>query len=189
LFYEGGRAMLEDKWLILRFNRGDRSVLHRIYDKYKDDLVTLAAALLMDIRLAEDVVHDVFLSFLGTAGNFRLTGSLKGYLATCVANRARNINKAGRRRQGACLEDVPETACPDPLPEQAAIFSEQLGRLNVGLLQLPYEQREVLLLRSHSGMRFAAIAKVQGVSVNTVQGRYRYAIEKLRALLDSEVDE
>ncbi|MBN1506343.1 MAG: hypothetical protein JW955_05830 [Sedimentisphaerales bacterium] len=52
--------------------------------------------------------------------------------------------------------------------------------------QLPYEQREVLLLRSHSGMRFAAIASVQGVSINTVQGRYRYAAEKLRSLLDSE---
>ena len=85
--------MLEDKLLILRFNRGDRSVLHRIYDKYKDDLVTLAAALLMDVRLAEDVVHDVFLSFLGSAGGFRLTGSLKGYLATCVANRAQECQQ------------------------------------------------------------------------------------------------
>jgi hypothetical protein len=56
--------MLEDKLLILRFNRGDRSVLHRVYDKCKDDLVTLAAALLMDRASAEDVVHDVFLAFL-----------------------------------------------------------------------------------------------------------------------------
>jgi len=178
--------MLEDKLLILRFNRGDKGVLHRIYDKYKDDLVTLAAALLMDVRLAEDVVHDVFLSFLGTAGGFRLTGSLKGYLATCVANRARNVNKAGRRRQGAALDDVPETPCPEPSPEQQAIFGEELGRLNAALPQLPYEQREVLLLRSLSGLRFAAIAKAQGVSINTVQGRHRYALEKLRALLDSE---
>lgn len=180
--------MLEDKWLILRFNRGDKGVLHRIYDKYKDDLVSLAGALLMDVRLAEDVVHDVFLSFLGTAGGFRLTGSLKGYLATCVANRARNVNKAGRRRDAA-LEDMPDAPCGEPLPEDLAIFAEQLGRLSEGLRQLPYEQREVLLLRSYSGLRFAAIAKSQGVSINTVQGRYRYAIEKLRALLDSEADE
>lgn len=181
--------MLEDKLLILRFNRGDKRVLHRVYEKYKDDLVTLAAALLMDVRLAEDVVHDVFVSFLGTAGGFRLTGSLKGYLATCVANRARNVNKAGRRRQGAPLEDVPETPCREPPPDQAAIFGEELSRLSAALQQLPYEQREVLLLRSHSGMRFAAIAEAQGVSINTVQGRHRYAVEKLRALLDSEANE
>jgi len=180
--------MLEDKVLILRFNRGDRRVLHRIYDKYKDDLVTLAAALLMDVSSAEDVVHDVFIGFLSSAGRFRLTGSLKGYLATCVANRARNLNKAVRRHQGPALEDVADPACDSPLPEQRAIFGEELSRLSRALLQLPYEQREVLLLRSHSGMRFAAIARAQSVSINTVQGRYRYAVDKLRSLLSPEAE-
>lgn len=178
--------MLEDKVLILRFNRGDRRVLHRIYDKYKDDLVTLAAALLMDVSSAEDVVHDVFIGFLDSAGRFRLTGSLKGYLATCVANRARNLNKAVRQRQGPALKDVADPACDSPPPEQRAIFGEELSRLSRALLQLPYEQREVVLLRSHSGMRFAAIARAQGVSINTVQGRYRYAVDKLRSLLNPE---
>jgi len=180
--------MLEDRYLILRFNRGDGRVLHRIYDKYKDDLVSLAAALLMDVSLAEDVVHDVFIGFLNSAERFRLTGSLKGYLATCVANRARNVNKAARRRHGTALEDVPEPACDAPPPEQAAIFGEQLGQLTEALQQLPYEQREVLLLRSHSGLRFAAIAQAQGVSINTVQGRYRYAVDKLRSILECEAD-
>jgi RNA polymerase sigma factor (sigma-70 family) len=180
--------MLEDKYLILRFNRGDRSVLHRIYDKYKDDLVSLAAALLLDVSAAEDVVHDVFIAFLDSAERFRLTGSLKGYLATCVANRARNINKTAWRRHSTALDGVPEMAGDDPPPEQAAIFGEQSQRLTEALQQLPYEQREVLLLRSQSRMRFAAIAKAQGVSSNTVQGRYRYAVAKLRSLLDSEAD-
>jgi RNA polymerase sigma-70 factor (ECF subfamily) len=180
--------MLEDRYLILRFNRGDRSVLHRLYDKYKDDLVTLAAALLLDVSLAEDVVHDVFIAFLSSAERFRLTGSLKGYLATCVANRARNINKAAWRRHDTALDGVPEMACDAPPPEQVAIFGEQLRRLTEALQQLPHEQREVLLLRSHSGLRFAAIAKAQGVSINTVQGRYRYAVSKLKSMLDCRAD-
>jgi len=180
---------LEDKLLVLRFNRGDRGVLHRIYDRYKDDLVTLAAAMLPDVGSAEDVVHDVFLSFLSSAGRFRLTGSLRGYLATCVVNRARNVNKAGRRRQGPALDDVPDVPGGDPPPEQAAILGEQLGRLADALRQLPYEQREALLLRSYGRMRFAAIARAQGVSVNTAQGRFRYAVARLRSILDYEVDE
>jgi RNA polymerase sigma-70 factor (ECF subfamily) len=148
----------------------------------------LAVALLMDVSLAEDVVHDVFIAFLHSAGRFRLTGSLKGYLATCVANRARNVNKAARRHHGPAPEDVPDAPCEGLLPEQAAIFGEEYARLGSALLQLPYEQREVLLLRSHSGMRFAAIATAQGVSINTVQGRYRYAVEKMRSLLNYEAD-
>jgi len=181
--------MIEDKWLILKFNRGEKAALHRLYDKYKDDLVTLAAALLLDVSAAEDVVHDVFLGFIGSAGRFRLTGSLKGYLLTCVANRARNHNKAARRRQGPDPQDMPHAIADATQPDRAAIFGEQLGHLREALPQLPYEQREVLLLRCHGQMRFAAIAKAQGVSINTVQGRYRYAIDKLRTLLDCEAEQ
>jgi RNA polymerase sigma-70 factor, ECF subfamily len=181
--------MLEDKLLILRFNRGEKTALHRLYDNYKDDLVTLAAALLLDVSTAEDVVHDVFLAFISSAGRFRLTGSLKGYLLTCVANRARNHKKAARRRLGPSLEEVPQMTSDAPRPDQAAIFGEQLDHLSQALQQLPYDQRETLLLRCHGQMRFAAIAKAQGVSINTVQGRYRYAIKKLRSILDFEADQ
>lgn len=85
--------MLEDKILIFRFNRGSREALRRIYIKYKNDLLGLAVALLNDVSSAEDVVHDVFVSFSQSVGTFNLTGSLKSYLSTCVANRARDRNR------------------------------------------------------------------------------------------------
>jgi len=176
--------MLEDKLLILKFNRGNREALRSIYEKYKDDLVTLSAALLTDVSSAEDVVHDVFVGFIESSRKFRLTGSLKGYLATCVANNARNRNKAGRRHQNRQAE----TVMPDAnRPDTASIFGEELYQLSRALGQLPYEQREVLLLHSYSGMKFKAIAQQQNVSIDTVQGRYRYALDKLRSMLNGEV--
>jgi RNA polymerase sigma factor (sigma-70 family) len=190
--------MLQDKLLIWKFNRGNKDALRYIYEKYKDDLVTLAAALLTDVSSAEDVVHDVFVSFIESRRRFRLTGGLKGYLATCVANNARNKNKAGRRQQTAAADDrnIPASARTGlPLrkqgsdsqgPDRAAMFGEELRRLSWSLAELPYEQREVLLLHIYSGMRFRAIARSQAVSINTVQGRYRYALDKLRSMLDGE---
>jgi RNA polymerase sigma-70 factor (ECF subfamily) len=68
------------------------------------------------------------------------------------------------------------------------MFGEELRRLSWALGQLPYEQREVLLLHSYSGMKFKTIAQQQKVSINTVQGRYRYAMDKLRSMLNGEVD-
>ena len=88
--------MLEDKLLIRRFKRGSESAFNRIYKKYKNYLLTLATALLYDVSAAEDVVHDVFVSFAKSMEDFELTGSLKRYLAVCVTNRARNINKANK---------------------------------------------------------------------------------------------
>jgi RNA polymerase sigma-70 factor (ECF subfamily) len=98
--------MLEDKVLIWWFNHGRPEAPHRIYDKYKTDLLTVATALLRDPATAEDVVHDVFISLLRTSGRFRLTGSLRSFLMTCVVNGARGIKKTRRRHPGTDLDQV-----------------------------------------------------------------------------------
>jgi len=43
-----------------------------------------AANLLHDTNAAEDVVQDVFISFLQSVANFQLRGSLKAYLSVCL---------------------------------------------------------------------------------------------------------
>lgn len=83
--------MTEDRLLVRQFKRGGDEAFRRIYEKYSDDLLTLAANLLGDTAAAEDVVQDVFLRFVRSIEKFRLTGSLKAYLAACVVNRVRDI--------------------------------------------------------------------------------------------------
>jgi RNA polymerase sigma-70 factor (ECF subfamily) len=46
------------------------------------------------------------------------------------------------------------------------------------------EQREVFLMREVLQMLFKEIAEVTGVPENTVKSRMRYALEKLRDLLE-----
>ncbi|MGD8500209.1 MAG: sigma factor [Phycisphaerales bacterium] len=98
--------MLEDKLLIWWFNHGRPEVLHQIYDKYKTDLLTVATALLCDPAVAEDVVHDAFMSLLRTCGKFRLTGSLRGFLMTCVVNGVCCIKRAHQGHPSADLDQV-----------------------------------------------------------------------------------
>src|SRR5271169_2716187 len=105
------RRLLKEMHLVWRFNRGHTDALREIYEQHKHELVTLAAALLVDKAEAEDVVHDVFVGFIRSGGRFRLTGSLKGFLATCVANRARNRNKS-RRKEAPLEAAVAEPASP-----------------------------------------------------------------------------
>jgi RNA polymerase sigma factor (sigma-70 family) len=49
---------------------------------------------------------------------------------------------------------------------------------------LPYDQREVLLMRIHAKMSFKEIAWLSGVSINTALGRMRYALINLRKLME-----
>jgi RNA polymerase sigma-70 factor (ECF subfamily) len=178
--------MLEDKLLMWKYNRGNVDVLPRIYAKYKDDLMTLATALLYDRSTAEDVLHDVFVKFIRSCGTLTLTRTLKGYLTTAVVNNVRNKNKAGQRRQETSLDHVAPVASDSSGSDVAAIFGERSERLAQALRQLPHEQRKVLLLRLYSGLKFRTIAEIEGESINTIQGQYRYGLEKLRSLLNSE---
>ena len=178
--------MIDEKILVWRFNRGSKDALRRIYEKYKDDLLGLAVSLLRDRSLAEDVVHDVFVSFAAAAGTFHLSGTLKGYLSTCVANRARDRNRLRLGRDGGL--DVAEAADSSSAgPMEYAVGCEEAGRLRDLLARLPYEQREVIVLHLHHEMRFRQIAEALGVSINTVQSRYRYGLDKLRSILNRGV--
>ncbi|MHC4240122.1 MAG: RNA polymerase sigma factor, partial [Planctomycetota bacterium] len=67
--------MREDRRLISRLKRGDREALRRLYEKYKDRLLSIAVSLLKEPGTAEDVLHDVFVSFAAGIGRFQLQGS------------------------------------------------------------------------------------------------------------------
>jgi len=179
----GKARLMEDKLLVLKCKRGSTDALERIYEKYRKDALVLAIALLNDKSAAEDVVHDVFLSFVGSIGKFRLTGSLRGYLLTCIANRVRNANKA-KNTQGTELDAA--EAVDDP-PE-TIICNEQLEQLSRAMAQLPYEQRETIMLHFQAGMTFKKIAVSLGIPVDTAKSRCRYGLDKLRLILDDEVE-
>jgi RNA polymerase sigma-70 factor (ECF subfamily) len=54
------------------------------------------------------------------------------------------------------------------------------------LERLPTEQREVIVLKIWQGHTFDAIGDLLGLSPNTVAGRYRYGLRKLRNCLREE---
>lgn len=179
--------MVEDRLLIWKFKLGNRDALRRIYEKYKNDLLKLAVALVNDVNTAEDMVQDVFVGFAQSAAKIQPHGNLRKYLVTCVANRIRNRKRDQQRHEASSINDSDCIISDSKRPEQWAILSEELGLLSDAMAQIPYEQREVLALYMQGDMTFRQIAKVQSASVNTIQGRYRYGLNKLRSILNSKV--
>lgn len=176
--------MFEDRLLIRRMQQGDPEALRRIYEKYKDQLMTVAVCLLSDPLGAEDCLHDVFVTFAGHIGKFRLNGSLKGYLAICIANRARDVLRS-KARQAVPLDLADRAEARTPIPPMELIDREELSLLWAALSALPYEQREVVVMRLQGQPGFRQIAQYLGVPVNTVKSRYRYGLEKLREALNA----
>ncbi|MHC4721883.1 MAG: RNA polymerase sigma factor [Planctomycetota bacterium] len=178
--------MLEDIRLIMRAKRSDGRALRRIYEKYGPSLLTTAAVLTGDMAEAEDILHDVFLSFAEGISDFELTGSLKGYLTKCVANCARDARRA-RQRQRALLGAIKPASSSPRRPDEIFAADEESRRLTNALNELSPQQREVIVLHLRGRMKWSQIGDLQGVSVNTVKGRYRYGLEKLRSILNGQV--
>ena len=179
--------MLEDKLLIWKYKQGNVEALRQIFDKYKGDLLKLAIALTADICLAEDVVQDVFVKLAEARDRISIHGNLKNYLITCLINRIRTLRRDGQRCPASAPALSDQEIAPLQRPDQWAELNEEMQLVMSALGQLPVEQRETITLRFEAGMGFRQIARVQGVSVNTAHGRYRYGMEKLRSLLNGEV--
>ncbi|HEX42950.1 MAG TPA: sigma-70 family RNA polymerase sigma factor, partial [Phycisphaerales bacterium] len=104
---------------------------------------------------------------------------------TCMVNRVRDRF----RRKHPHLVDIDETDPPgSPMdgPEHSAMADEETKRLTQAMATLPDEQRETIVLHLSAGLTFREIAEMQDISMSTVQGRYRYGLDKLRKALTGE---
>ena len=180
--------MLEDKLLIIRFKRGSSDALGRIYQKYRLYLLKIATALLRDVSVAEDVVHDVFIRLVQSADTLKVTGSLKAYLRTAVINGVRNMARSQKTRNTVELSEAPPIAASQDGLDHWITLKEDSVRISNALAQIPLEQREAVVLHLHGDMTFRQIAQLQDVSIKTIQSRYRYGLDKLRSTLTDEVE-
>lgn len=78
------------------------------------------------------------------------------------------------------LDEFPS---PDAGPDEVFVRSVLIDELAAALAELPPEQREVFLAHEVEGRTFRELAAATGLSVNTLLGRKRYAVQRLRARL------
>jgi RNA polymerase sigma-70 factor (ECF subfamily) len=179
-----GQAVTDDRQLLERLKGGDKDALRTIYERYEGTLTTLAASLLGDPANAEDVM----VCLVRSVHRLNIRGDLRAYLATAVANRARDYYRRRPRQRVVPIAEAGHVTAGDDGPLQMVIRNERLQQLRSALEELPYEQREAIALRLHADMKFREIARFQSVSVKTALSRYRYGLDKLRSRLNGEAE-
>jgi RNA polymerase sigma-70 factor (ECF subfamily) len=167
--------VLQDAELIAGMIREEPGAFADLYRKYRARLHQYALSLIRSRMEAEDVVHDVFVGLAKQASGGRMPRELSAYLYVSVRNRC--IDRL-RRKPDLPLEDLDvDLIVAPPGDEERTELSRLLNR---ALIALPAEQAEVVVLRTWHDLEFAAIAGMQGTSVNTALSRYQYGLSKLR---------
>ncbi len=167
--------MADERELVEAIVRGDRAAFAAIYRKYRAPLLQYASALVRSRDTAEDIVHDVFVGLAKQAVAGRGPREIAPFLYAAVRNRCIDLL---RRRSEPSID--PADLDLIAAPEGDAGRVERRQTINRLLLSLPVDQREVVVLRTWHDLGFAAIAALQGTSINTALSRYQYALAHLR---------
>ena len=175
----------DDAALIRAFAEGREEAFAALYDRYALALFRVAWTLLRSRPDAEDAVQEVFLGLVRSRVLLAQVVSLRAYLFSALRHAAARL--AARRPAGAPLP--PDELTARTTQPEEGIDPHLLRRLAAALAGLPPDQREVLTLKIDGGLTFAEVAAVLGIRPNTAASRYRYALEKLRALLNEDTYE
>jgi RNA polymerase sigma-70 factor (ECF subfamily) len=145
----------------------------RLYEDKAAQLLLYARALGLSLSEAEDVVQETFVALLALED---VPDNPEHYAFRAVRNRALNYRRSLWRRVAREVESLRWFEKDDAETPQEREAMRCLAKL-------PPEQREVIVLKIWSEYTFEEIAGMLDLSPNTVAGRYRYGLEKLRHCL------
>ena len=155
--------------------------------RHQDHLFAHVYRLVPDPDQAADAVQEAFFSAYRNLASFR-GGSVRGWLGRIAVNAAMDIQRARRRRP---VQPYPEfedeswqpPAEPEVEPESKALAAERSMALALALEELPFEQRNCILLFDVEGYDYAEIAAIMRVEVGTVKSRIHRGRLALRRAL------
>lgn len=150
--------------------------------RYQGPLVGFLASLGHDGRTARELAQDTFAQAYLARDRFRGHWERGKEVAPWLLGIARKLHLAHRRqRRGMPLEALPPQAEPSTTAEDDPNdTSETVLRV---LQSLPWEAREILMMRYSGEQSLAAIAELLGLSKRAVEGRLRRARQELEARL------
>ena len=164
---------------LISVNKSELSWCESVYEAKAAGLLLYGRALGLSHGEAEDVLQETFLALMRMPAP---PEQPEHYCVRSFRNRALNYHRSLWRRLTRELEShrwFERTSSETP-QEKAAM---------VCLATLPAEQREVIVLKIWHEYTFEEIGRVLELSANTVAGRYRYGLQKLRVCLKDEVYE
>jgi RNA polymerase sigma-70 factor (ECF subfamily) len=149
-----------------------------LVDRYGDRLFQVAWTILRNRQDAEDAVQEVFVGVARARSHLGKVENLQAYLLTALRRAVGKIAAARTTLRAGSL-DLNHV----PVRESRPMEADRSLRLERALEILPPAQRELIALKVDAGLTFTEIATLLGISSNTAASRYRYALEKLRAVL------
>ena len=179
----------EDQILVSAALAGDSDSFNQLVERYQNRAYGLCFRMLGDSDAAADVAQDAFISAYRHLPSLR--GEFRPWLMRIVANACRDVLRSNKRHPSVSLDTNPrdedespalQIADSNPNPEEHLMRAEMHRTISVALLQIPQDQRTVVILSDIDGMSYDEIAEVTGANIGTVKSRLNRARARLREI-------
>jgi RNA polymerase sigma factor (sigma-70 family) len=176
-----------DESLVRRLRGGETAAGEMLVKRYHQSLMRYLQRLTRSDHVAEELHQQTWLSVLDHLDRFDAgasSGGFKAWLFRIATNKANDLWRSRGREKTAKegLKLVTEEEAPEASFRMEG--SEQELKLRRAIEQLPENQRQVLLLRYYSGLKFIEIAEMLGCPLNTALGRMHKAMQKLKTMME-----
>jgi RNA polymerase sigma-70 factor (ECF subfamily) len=179
---------LSDAELIHAYTHGNDNALEVVINRYKDKIYTSIFMVVKDKYLAEDIFQDAFLKIIKTMkdGRYAEQGKFLPWAIRVAHNLCMDHFRKTRQSVAVTLpdgQDISYLFGPSDMVADGIEKREVHTSVRKLVEGLPYEQREVIVLRIYADLSFKEISDLTGVSINTALGRMRYGLINLRKLI------
>jgi RNA polymerase sigma-70 factor (ECF subfamily) len=177
----------DDAELIALARGGDREAFGQLYERHAVRVFRHAYFLTGDTALAEDLTAQTFLKALEAMSRFEDRGvPYVAWLLRITGNLAINHRKAQKNGRHSQLPESLEDHDTLGSPEGSAELKSEGEHVWERVKDLPFDQRQVIVMRFLDDLPYTTVAQVMGKSVGAVRVIQFRALANLRNLLRDE---
>lgn len=178
-----------DQQLVEAYVNGSESSLAILISRHQRKIFSSILFLVKDKEVAEDIFQDTFIKVINTLkkGSYNEEGKFLPWVLRIGHNMV--IDHFRRQQRMPMVHDKEDYSIIEGLQlmddnVQDKMLREQIYKEVRQLVEeLPFEQKEVIVMRHFAEMSFKEISEATGVSINTSLGRMRYALINLRRII------
>ncbi|WP_396212183.1 RNA polymerase sigma factor [Flavobacterium sp.] len=179
-----------DALLVNKYMAGDENALAILIKRHQSKIYGFIYSKIADRAIADDVFQDTFVKVIKTlkSQSYNEEGKFLPWVMRIAHNLI--VDHFRKSKKMPMLRETEEfsifTILKDNSPTiEGQLITEQIeGDLAKIIEELPYDQKEVVMMRIYQDLSFKEISDLTGVSINTALGRMRYAILNMRKLIE-----
>lgn len=169
----------EDKELVERTLRGDRTAFRTLVDRYGSTVYGVAARVLGPGPDAEDVAQNVFLKVYENLSTYRPSYRFFSWIYRIALNESLNASRGRRSHDSIDPSELRSTDSPERAAE-SAVLDDAIG---LALMELDPSDRALVILRHYEDLPYRDIAFIMDITESLVKSRLYAARQSLRAVL------